>query len=163
MRVWVGDECRFRRSYRRYTEHSTARGPSVHPALDAKGAQQLYCHSVVSMKRPLPAHLVSEQTAAHGPHAAHAALAQHRHLLRRRQVLVLRLMRLLPLPERLHDRWVFSTLKQSSHAHAGHPSGYRATSHSCCEEPSERRNVVFRCKYAEIVTVMVTRKAMSTS
>ena len=43
--------------------------------------------------------LIAQQAARHA--AAHAALAQHRHLLRRRQVLVLRLVRLLPLAERL--------------------------------------------------------------
>ncbi len=49
-------------------------------------------------------HLIAKQAAAHASHAAHAAFAQHRHLLRRRQVLVLRLVRLLPLPKRLHAK-----------------------------------------------------------
>ena len=63
------------------------------------------CHTNGTMARAAhEPHLIAQQAAAHASHAAHAAFAQHRHLLRRRQVLVLGLMRLLPLPERLRGK-----------------------------------------------------------
>jgi len=78
-------------------------------------------------------HLIAKQAAAHASHATHAALAQHRHLLRRRQVLVLRLVRLLPLPERLHAEIKVGKINitTSPAVHMWHPSTskYRPASH----------------------------------